>query len=157
LEVGRKPRGRLPGIRKDEDLPTPEWGQSRRRNSAGGLHLDLLCDQRLKRLVTFCLVVLNGGPTKGGALAADRTRPKLTRSGVCEIVVGCGRAQSVAAQVNLAISRSRFCGVQPTRDQVVLSRLDGITKNGTLKQEIYRRELIDLAQERPKSAARLRP
>ena len=47
------------------------------------LDLDLLRDQRLERLITLRLVVLNRGAAERGALAADGAGPKLARAASC--------------------------------------------------------------------------
>ena len=87
LKVGREARRRLARVREDEHLATTKRREPRRGNGARRLHLDLLRDQRLERLVALGLVILHRRASERRALAAHRARAELARGRVSRLIV----------------------------------------------------------------------
>ena len=78
------------------------------------MDLKLFRNQRLKRLITFCLMILNARPPERGSLVADGAGTKLARADLA-VAAGPGLLTrsngAVFPKVNAAGARAKFRGV----------------------------------------------
>ena len=77
LQVGRKARGDLSRIREDKDFAAAKRSKVARFYRIRWLNLELLCDERLKRLIALCLMILHRAAAESRNFSAAPARNEL--------------------------------------------------------------------------------
>ena len=120
------------------------------------LNLNLLRDERLKRLVALGLMVLNRSATEGGCLTAYATGSELAATTVNYFSISVWSNSSSCECERRDYVHLLFEG-SATRQEFGSRRLGRVEDKWFLKKQIERLQLLNVAGERPERPARLSP